>query len=115
MVIRTNLRAVRTLSMSMSTFTDEIRSTAKRSRTWLVFEGLDTFVEIKLCDKLVANVANQFRQFTFDVTDILPKCSGDPVISLNFGSAASIVLEIAKTGPGIGSSTLCSSPTDHGE
>lgn len=81
--------------------TNGIRSTTNRSRTWLVFEGLDTFVEIKLCNEVVANVANQFRQFTFDVTDVLPKCSGDPFVSLNFGSAASIVLDIAKTGPGI--------------
>lgn len=83
----------------MGSLTDATRSTLNRS-TWLVFEGLDTFVEIKLCDEVVANVANQFRQFTFDVTNVLPKCSGDPIVSLNFGSAASIVLDIAKTGPG---------------
>ncbi|KAJ5611413.1 hypothetical protein N7510_008132 [Penicillium lagena] len=65
--------------------------------SWLVFEGLDTFCEIKLCNHTVANVANQFRKYTFEVTDILPKCSGDPVLSLNFGSAPAIVLEIAAT------------------
>ena len=78
-----------------------------QTRSWLVFEGLDTFAEIKLCNHLVANVANQFRQFSFDVTDILPKCSGKPTLSINFGSAAKIVLEIANsTGPGTKSSQL---------
>lgn len=73
----------------------------KRARTWLIFEGLDTFVEIKLCNHTVANVANQFRKFSFEVTDILPHCSGrEPSLSLNFGSASKIVLEMAKTGPG---------------
>ncbi|GAP92753.2 putative glycoside hydrolase family 2 protein [Rosellinia necatrix] len=76
----------------------EIDRTAD-SQTWLVFQGLDTFVEIKMCDITVANVANQFRQFVFDVSAILPQCTGDPILSLNFGSASKIVLEIAKTGP----------------
>ncbi|KAH8879236.1 glycoside hydrolase family 2 protein [Thozetella sp. PMI_491] len=69
-------------------------------RTWLVFEGLDTFVEIQLCNKTVANVANQFRQFHFDVTEILAACKKSPVLNLNFGSASKIVLEIAQNGPG---------------
>ncbi len=73
------------------------RKQCKGVKSWLVFEGLDTFCEIKLCNQTVANVANQFRKFTFDVTDILPKCSGDPVLSLNFGSAPAIVLDIAET------------------
>lgn len=68
--------------------------------TWLVFKGLDTFVEIKLCNKLVANVANQYRQFIFEVSDILSHCSKDPVLTLNFGPASLIVHELSKTGPG---------------
>ncbi|PTB36166.1 glycoside hydrolase family 2 protein [Trichoderma asperellum CBS 433.97] len=64
--------------------------------SWLVFEGLDTFCEIKLCNQTVGNTKNQFRKYTFDVSDILPKCSGDPVLSLNFGSASKIVLDIAQ-------------------
>lgn len=71
-----------------------------RSQTFLVFEGLDTFVEIKLCHKTIANVANQFRQFTFDVTETLRQCTTHPTLSLNFGSASRIVLDIAKNGPG---------------
>ncbi|KAL7784308.1 glycoside hydrolase family 2 protein [Trichoderma ceciliae] len=64
--------------------------------SWLVFEGLDTFCEIKLCGQTVSNTKNQFRKYTFDVSDILPQCSGDPVLSLNFGSAIKIVLDIAQ-------------------
>ncbi|KAM0453152.1 hypothetical protein ACHAPV_009108 [Trichoderma viride] len=64
--------------------------------SWLVFEGLDTFCEIQLCNQTVGNTKNQFRKYTFDVSDILPKCSGDPVLSLNFGSASKIVLDIAQ-------------------
>jgi beta-mannosidase len=91
----------------------------KNPKTWLVFEGLgkigmrsrvlprgfididvDTFAEIKMCNTTVANVNNQYRGFTFDVTAILSKCSGDPILSLNFGSASKIVNEIARIGPG---------------
>lgn len=70
------------------------------SQTFLIFEGLDTFVEITLCNVTIANVANQFRQFTFDVSDALRECATDPILSLNFGSASQIVLDISKDGPG---------------
>lgn len=62
--------------------------------TWLVFNGLDTFSSIQLCDQHVASTNNQFRQYYFDVTDILSSCS-DPVLSINFGSAPLIANEIA--------------------
>jgi beta-mannosidase len=65
-------------------------------QTWLVFEGLDTFTEIKMCNGTVANVGNQYRQFTFDVAATLPKCSGDPILSLNIRSASKIVLEVSR-------------------
>jgi beta-mannosidase len=64
--------------------------------SWLVFEGLDTFCEIKLCGQKVGDTKNQFRKYTFDVSDILPQCKGDPVLSLNFGSASKIVLDISQ-------------------
>ena len=64
------------------------------SRTFLLFDGLDTFTEIRLCDQHVASTNNQFRQYFFDVTDILGSCE-DPTLSLNFGSAADIALDIA--------------------
>ena len=64
--------------------------------SWLVLEGLDTFCEIKLCGQKVGDTKNQFRKYTFDVSDILPKCEGDPVLSLNFGSASKTVLDISQ-------------------
>jgi hypothetical protein len=79
-----------------------IRKSGSGLTSWLVFEGLDTFCEIKLCNQTVGNTWNQFRKYTFDVSDILPQCSGEPVISLNFGSATKIVLDIANSeGPGM--------------
>ncbi|KAL9059873.1 MAG: hypothetical protein Q9162_000943 [Coniocarpon cinnabarinum] len=62
---------------------------------WLVFQGLDTFTTISLCNQTVASTNNQFRQFFFEVSDILTSCTSDPVLSINFGSAVNIVNEIA--------------------
>ncbi|KAL1853338.1 hypothetical protein Plec18167_005572 [Paecilomyces lecythidis] len=63
--------------------------------SWLVFDGLDTFTTVELCGQFVAATNNQFRQYHFDVSNILKNCSGDPVVSLNFGSAPNIVNGIA--------------------
>lgn len=63
--------------------------------TWLLFNGLDTFTSISFCDQHVASTNNQFRQYFFDVSNILTNCSGDPVLSINFGSAPNIVNDIA--------------------
>ena len=67
---------------------------ANSSQTFLLFDGLDTFTSIQLCDQHVASTNNQFRQYFFDVTDILADCE-DPTLSLNFGSAPNIALETA--------------------
>ena len=67
---------------------------ANSSQTFLLFDGLDTFTSIQLCDQHVASTNNQFRQYFFDVTDMLADCE-DPKLSLNFGSAPNIALEIA--------------------
>ena len=73
----------------------------KDLQTWLVFEGLDTFAHIELCGHGVANTANMYRQYTFDVSETVSKCNSSTLdLSINFGSASQIVLEIAKTGPG---------------
>lgn len=63
--------------------------------TWLVFDGLDTFTTIEFCGQFVGTTNNQFRQWTFDVTDILQSCKGAPTLSLNFGSAPAIANAIA--------------------
>lgn len=64
--------------------------------TWLRFDGLDTFATISLCGQYVAATNNQFRQYWFDVTDILSSCSeSNTVIAIEFGSAPTIANEIA--------------------
>ncbi|GLB09844.1 hypothetical protein AtubIFM57258_005773 [Aspergillus tubingensis] len=64
--------------------------------TWLVFDGLDTFATISFCGQQIASTDNQFRQYAFDVSTALGSCKGDPVLSINFGSAPNIVDAIAQ-------------------
>ncbi|KAI9843110.1 MAG: hypothetical protein M1838_002866 [Thelocarpon superellum] len=63
--------------------------------TWLVFNGLDTFTDIRFCGQPVAATNNQFRQYSFDVSDIYHQCNGSAILSVNFGSAPQIVNTIA--------------------
>lgn len=63
--------------------------------TFLVFEGLDTFTTISMCGEVVASTENQYRQYTFDITNILRSCRGTPQLSLNFGPAVPITHEIS--------------------
>ena len=66
------------------------------SSTWLQFDGLDTFTSIEFCGQHVASTNNQFRQYWFDITDIMSSCKEpDRVLSINFGSAPTIANEIA--------------------
>ncbi|KAJ5899406.1 hypothetical protein N7495_004150 [Penicillium taxi] len=64
--------------------------------SWLVFNGLDTFTTIELCGQFIGTTDNQFRQYTFDVTDALSSCKVAPTLDLNFGSAPNIVNQIAQ-------------------
>lgn len=64
--------------------------------TYLVFEGLDTFTTISMCGKVVGVTENMFRQYTFDVSDLLSSCRGTPTLSLNFGPAVPITHEISE-------------------
>lgn len=66
------------------------------SSTWLLFNGLDTFTSISFCGQHVASTNNQFRQYYFDVSEILASCHEDPVLDINFGSAPNIVDAIAQ-------------------
>jgi beta-mannosidase len=43
----------------------------------------------------VASTNNQFRQYHFDVSNVLSNCSGTPKLSINFGSAVNITADIA--------------------
>ncbi|KAJ5129510.1 uncharacterized protein N7515_005549 [Penicillium bovifimosum] len=67
----------------------------KSKSSWLVFNGLDTFATIKFCDQFIGTTDNQFRQYTFDISDALKHCKGSPTISLEFGSATKIANDIA--------------------
>ena len=72
------------------------RDTSNGTATWLVFNGLDTFTSIEMCGAHVGSTNNQFRQYYFDVSDILSNCSGQPNLSINFGSAPNIADAIAE-------------------
>ncbi|KAF5866606.1 hypothetical protein ETB97_010699 [Aspergillus alliaceus] len=77
---------------------DGIKDLLKDAKsTWLVFDGLDTFATVEFCGKHVGFTNNQFRQYSFDVSQILKDCKEDPVLSLNFGSAPNIVNAIAES------------------
>lgn len=68
-------------------------------KTWLVFDGLDTFVTVKFCNQIIGTANNQFRQWNFDATSALAACEGAPTMSLNFGSAPKIANAINATEP----------------
>ncbi|KAJ6494074.1 family 2 glycoside hydrolase [Mycena vitilis] len=63
--------------------------------THLVFQGLDTFAHITLCDQEVGNTNNMFRQYIFDVTAILHACETTPQLAINFGSAVNITHQLS--------------------
>ena len=70
------------------------RDTSSATQTWLLFNGLDTFTSIDFCGQHVASTNNQFRQYYFDVSEMLSNCSS-PKLSINFGSAPMIADQIA--------------------
>ncbi|CAI7634788.1 unnamed protein product [Penicillium glandicola] len=63
--------------------------------SWLVFNGLDTFTTIEFCGQFIGTTDNQFRQYTFDISNALKHCNGSPIVSLEFGSATKIANAIA--------------------
>lgn len=63
--------------------------------SWLIFDGLDTFATVELCGQVVGTANNMYRQWHYDVSAALQSCKGDPVISINFGSAPAIANSIA--------------------
>ncbi|KAJ7244378.1 glycoside hydrolase family 2 protein [Mycena haematopus] len=68
----------------------DLQLTGHLSNTYLVFQGLDTFAHITLCNEVVGDTNNMFRQYIFDVSTILRGCRTTPQLSLNFGSAENI-------------------------
>lgn len=72
-----------------------VHRSAKSTFSWLIFNGLDTFTTIELCDQVIGTTDNQFRQYTFDISKALGNCKGDPILAINFGSAPQIANAIA--------------------
>ncbi|KAJ7347940.1 glycoside hydrolase family 2 protein [Mycena albidolilacea] len=69
----------------------DLQLTGALSSTYLVFQGLDTFAHITLCNQVVGDTDNMFRQYIFDVSSILHSCGHTtPQLSINFGSAVNI-------------------------
>ncbi|OAA74399.1 beta-mannosidase mndA [Akanthomyces lecanii RCEF 1005] len=68
-------------------------------KTWLVFDGLDTFATVKFCDRVIGSTDNQFRQWQFDITPAMQSCKDTPRLSLNFGSAPKIANAISASKP----------------
>jgi beta-mannosidase len=97
-----NLRWVVWQNWTYSSVLRGLSRNSNGSSTWLQFNGLDTFAEISLCGRHVANTNNQFRQWWFDVSGIVGRCEEEePVLELNFGSAPLIANGIADK-PGAG-------------
>lgn len=88
-----NLRWIWMQNWTYTTTLTDLNATA--AQTYLLFQGLDTFTSIELCGQHVASTNNQFRQYYFDVTNVLSNCSVDSTLSINFGSAPSIAQQIA--------------------
>lgn len=88
-----NLRWITQENWTYSASLEGLQNDAKS--TWLLFNGLDTFSSIEFCGHHVAATNNQFRQYWFDVSQILDGCKGVPELSINFGSVPKIVDEIA--------------------
>ncbi|PVH84994.1 glycoside hydrolase family 2 protein [Cadophora sp. DSE1049] len=55
--------------------------------TYLEFDGIDTFASIKFCGKTIGSINNQFRQYTFDVSSLVQRCSNFSHIEVGFTSA----------------------------
>ncbi|KAI1387515.1 glycoside hydrolase family 2 protein [Hypoxylon trugodes] len=89
---------LRWVALSSWNYTTQLSglSTDENIKTFLLFNGLDTYADIKLCSQPVASTNNQFRQYFFDVTDILSGCGSDsPELQVGFGSAPKIAEAIA--------------------
>jgi beta-mannosidase len=67
------------------------------TKTFILFNGLDTFTNISFCGQHVASTDNQFRQYIFDVSEILASCNATatPELRVDFASVPKTVEAIA--------------------
>lgn len=62
-----------------------------------MFEGLDTFSNISICGQFVGTTNNQFRQWIFNITSQIQRCSGDFILRVDFTSAVIMAASLAET------------------
>ncbi|KZP11220.1 glycoside hydrolase family 2 protein [Athelia psychrophila] len=64
--------------------------------SYLIFDGLDTFAAVSLCNTSVASVNNQFRRWSFDVSGILAGAGcAQPVLEVAFTNAPAMAQYLA--------------------
>lgn len=72
------------------------RTLTDSTKTFLLFNGLDTFANVTFCDQYVASTNNQFRQYYFNVTDIVAACNDSaPELNIEFTSAPATANDVA--------------------
>lgn len=64
--------------------------------THLIFDGLDTYASVEFCGQHVANADNQFRQWIFNISELLQSCNQSRhSLEINFGPIPNISEAIA--------------------
>ena len=74
--------------------TNSHRNLHRAQETYLVFDGLDTFAHVALCNRSVGDTNNQFRQWIFDVTDIV-QTAQNCQLSITFTSVYTMAAKIS--------------------
>lgn len=72
------------------------RDISKSLLTYLVFDGLDTFATIRFCGQPVGSTANQFRQYTFDITSAVQNCNSSASFDIEFEPATAAAVSAAQ-------------------
>jgi beta-mannosidase len=72
------------------------RQTSEDLASYLVFNGLDTYAAVEFCGQHIGNADNQFRQWVFDISEVLASCtSPQPQLAVKFGATPNISAAIA--------------------
>ncbi|KAJ6438158.1 beta-mannosidase precursor [Purpureocillium lavendulum] len=65
-------------------------------KTYLLFNGLDTFADVSFCGTHVATTNNQFRQWRLDISDVARACHAEkPELEVTFASAPDMAANLA--------------------
>ncbi|UNI18471.1 Beta-mannosidase [Purpureocillium takamizusanense] len=65
-------------------------------KTFILFNGLDTFADVSFCGRHVATTDNQFRQWRLDVSDAARSCDSEtPELKVTFASAPNMAAYLA--------------------